>query len=224
MHLDDEVCTSGNTESQSPPLTLADLVRDEGIHRRLHRIAESRARLPRGSQDAQDLVADVIADLATGAITPDPPTLRSQAIRLVRQRADQYERDAQKSGTCYLDDAPPEALTDHADDDEDEANVEPTCQPCAVIRAVRELAVGDQPVLRLLELYERGFTRRRDARAVGMSPAVYRTARERLTEYGQRARADLAERKAHLEDDRHRNSRVVRNAMHQSTRVKQRSA
>jgi hypothetical protein len=230
MHSDDKASSLGNTESQLPPLTLADLVRDGPILRLLHRIAESRTRLPRGSPDAEDLVAGVIADLATEAIAPDLHNLRAQAIRLVRQRADKYKRDAKKSVTFYFDDAPPEALIDHADDTDDATAVELPRSPAAVIAAVRALGVADKPVLQLLDLYERGFTRRRDARSVGMSPAVYRTARERLMAYGQQARSELAAYEARPdEDDGHRKARVARsNAMHQKTkrtkRTKHRSA
>jgi len=229
MHLDDKLSSLGNTESQSPTVTVAELVRDGAVLGRLHRIAESRARLPKGSPDAQDLVAGVIADLATGAIAPDLAMLRSQAIRLVRQRADKYQRDAEKSVTCYLDDAPAEALADHADDDtEDATAVELPRRRDAAIAAVQALALGDKPVLQLLELYARGFTRRRDALSVGLSPAVYRTARERLLAYAQRARSELATQEARSEDDGHRKSRIVRNAAHQqehqSKRAKHRSA
>ncbi len=223
MHFDDKVSSLSNTESQSPPLTLADLVRDAAIHRGLHRIAESRARLPRGSPDAEDLVSGVIADLAADQIAPDLPNLRSQAIRLVRQRADKYERDSQKSVTCYLDEAPPEAMADRAGESEDAAEIEPARDPGAIARAVGELAADDPPVLQLLDLYERGFTRRRDALSIGMSKAVYRTARERLTAYGQRARSLLEPAGARInveaaQHDGHRQSRVARNATHQTNK------
>jgi hypothetical protein len=73
--------------------------------------------------------------------------------------------------------------------------------------------------------YERGFTRRRDARAIGdVAGHLSDSARvpHRRSHRGRALTSKAGE--AHLEEAAHRKSRVARAATHQSTRIKQRSA
>jgi hypothetical protein len=177
---------SQNKESQSVAQSIAELLRDPCVIRQLHRTAEREAWLPKDSVSARDLVADVIGELATGVLTCDERALEAQLVREVRRRAHRYRRAAERSMFMSLEEAPPSALIEAK---HEEARQDPSWgrDAAGVVERIRQLAANDAPVLQLLALHERGLSCRRHARIGGMSPSIYRRARERLVAYATNA-------------------------------------
>jgi hypothetical protein len=88
-----------------------------------------------------------------------------------------------------LDKAPASALVvdplpERADEEEDNA-----IDPAELAERIRDLARDDGQVQQLLALYDREIVARRDVLDAGMTDWVYRAARDRLTRYGELARA-----------------------------------
>ena len=178
---------AGNTQSQIVAQSIAELFRDDTVLRGLHRIAERHGWLPRGSDQASDLVADVILGVVEGRIARDERPLRAQVRREVRRHAKAHQRAAERSVLLSLDDAPGDALVDTSTDVERAEASAPTRDSVEVVRVILELAAADPPVLQIVDLDTGRLLRRRDARGAGMTPKLYRTARERLAKYAAEA-------------------------------------
>jgi hypothetical protein len=182
-----DIDSSRNTSSQAVAQSLADLSRDRGAMHLLHHVAERHARLTRGSVEARDLVADVIADFIAGTIERNSVPLAVQVKCAVRHRAQRYRRQVERSILVSLEDADEATLIDESNR---AAHLEADASAnhaALVVQSMRVLARDDMPALQLLELHGCGRSRRLDARSTGMSPSVYRGARERLSTYATRA-------------------------------------
>lgn len=175
-----------NREFQHIAQSVADVLRDEQAIGFLHRVAEWRAYLPRGSPHAEDIVSDAICAMLNGQIVCSGDAIAAELAREVGRRADAYQRAAERSVAVSLDDVPSNALIDESADEEAEV---PRRDASDVVERLRALAIADVPVLRLLEIREQGLVRRQDAWGIGMTPKVYRGARERLATYASRAAA-----------------------------------
>lgn len=182
-------CRNEESQSQSVAQSVADLLRDDRAARLLHLVAERYASLPRGSQDAQDLVADTVVALIGREIAGDIDTVSATLQREVRRRAKAYRRAAECSALVPLDDAPADALVDDSSTDRQNEPIDLPRDAGGIVQRIREMAADDEPVLRLVELRVLGSARRRDARSAGMTPKVYRGASERLALYAKRASA-----------------------------------
>jgi hypothetical protein len=160
--------------------SLATHVRDEG----LYRTAARYARLPPDSFLVRELVADVIEDMLMGN-TPCTPD-RSLAVQLadeVRRRANRLRRDALRASFIPLEQAPSGALVTATEQHGTKDDGNGVSDAAEVVARIREYARADEAVQRLLGLYERGLTLRRQVLAGGMTEWAYRTARERLAAY-----------------------------------------
>jgi hypothetical protein len=105
---------------------------------------------------------------------------RSFATQLhdeVQRRARRLLRRSRRSPLVSLAEAPPEALCNDDPDGVGREDRPDGVDALQLVHKIRELVRGDSPVLQLLDLYERGLFRRRDARQLGMSVPAYRAAR-----------------------------------------------
>jgi hypothetical protein len=194
--------SSGNTESLCIAQAIAVLLRDGAAMQLLQHVAARHARLRSGALQARELIADVIEDMIAGRIACDEHKIGARLKGEVRRRAKRVRRAATQALEIPLDDAPAGALIDETAWMAGSAEVEPTRDAAAVVRIIRELAREDGPVLQLMDLHQRlGQFRRRDARSVGMTPAVYRAARERLGAYCAQAVAATQPPRAPSQDE-----------------------
>jgi hypothetical protein len=166
-----------------------------------YRIAERYGRLPRGSYNAQELVADVIYELAVGDLRSDPAQpIAPQVERHVQRRAARLRerenaRRPRRPRFVPLDIAPDVALAVELDPPSLVDDVHHAIDHGEWAARVRAYASGDAAAQQLLALYdqdnENNFSRRA-ALDAGMTEWAYRTARQRLIEYAIMARADMS--------------------------------
>lgn len=156
---------------------------------RVHRAVEFYAGVARDSLIARELVADVVGDTYFGRLTwrPERVPLATHILDEVRQRVRRMRAREMPISLSEL--AEDETPSTEMDDSEaagkswypSEADLPD------VIQGVRALAVGDAPVLQLLQLHELGVTRMRDVLWAGMPRAMYGSARKRLRRYALKA-------------------------------------
>jgi hypothetical protein len=182
---------------------LAALARDPDAMLRLHRLAERYGGFPRGSFQAREVVADVIADILEGAARCDPERALGRQVELhVKRRARRLREPdtprTRRPRLIPLDQAPDELLAidsmSHIDD-------EPDVDPVEWAARIRALAVDNLGAQQLLELYDREICSRRDVLATGMTEWTYRAARERLIDYATVARSELCRVEHDLDED-----------------------
>jgi hypothetical protein len=166
-----------------------------------YRIAEHYGRLPRGSYNAQEIVADVIHDIAVGDLRCDPAQpIAPQLERYVKRRAARLRerenpRRPRRPRFVPLRTAPEVALAVDLDPPSLVDDVHHAIDHGEWATRVRAYASGDVGAQQLLALYdqdaENNFSRRA-ALESGMTEWAYRTARQRLIEYATMARTDMS--------------------------------
>jgi hypothetical protein len=196
--------TDGVTDVQRERIAdlLAALVRDPDAMLRLHRVAERYGGWPRGSFQAREVVADVIADVLGGESKCDPERALGGQVELhVRRRAKrQREPDnprTRRPRLVPLEHAPDELL---AVDSMSNVEDEPRVDPVEWVARIRVHATDNVGVQQLLELYDGEICSRRDVLATGMTEWTYRAAREKLVDYATEAHSELCV-VAHALDD-----------------------
>jgi hypothetical protein len=151
---------------------------------RLCRLAERRARLPRDSELAREVVWDALGDLLLEDAPGNPAGPLDARLRAaVRRRARQLRRGTRETLFIPLEAAPASALVFEPESYERGGEHFPL-DAAELGTRIRQHARGDEAALQLLAMYERGVVRRRDVlRVAGMDPWLYRTARQRLVTY-----------------------------------------
>ena len=168
---------------------LAAYMRDVAAMDRVHRLVQRRTGRHRDSYVARELVIDVAEDMLEGVLPFDPalPTqeqveayVKRRATRL--RNADRPASGARRVTLVPIDEAPSSALVIAGPDEVLDENAI-TVDPVEWVRRTRERAIGDEPVERLLALFDLGLYLRRDALDADMTDWSFRTARRRLREY-----------------------------------------
>jgi hypothetical protein len=182
---------------------LAALVRDPDAMLRLERLAERYGRLPRGSFQAREVVADVIGEVLGGDLKCDPERALGRQVELYVKRRARRLREPKSPRTrrprlVPLDQVPDELL---AVDSMSHIGHEPDVDPVEWAARIRARAADNVGAQQLLELYDRGICSRRDVLATGMTEWTYRAGRERLIDYATVARSELCVVEHDLDDN-----------------------
>lgn len=168
--------------------SLTALLADSDAMHRLHRFAESHARLPYKSEEARDIVADAVAAvIARHARREDDDAdgLRQELRREVRRRAQRTtSKRARRERLVLYEDLPEHHLASVGDAPEEELRSTPPQRDArAIVSTIRRLAARDLQVVQLLDALVADERRARDPRRFGMTQRTYRSARERLRAY-----------------------------------------
>lgn len=176
-----------NNEANDQLLEIATYANDPTALKDAYAIAAMALRTQRESYDVRALVADVLADLATGD-TPRRGALVDQVRREIRRRACATKTRAAR--TVWIEDVPedhPAFVENVTPPEEIETGADRALLAIVLVPGLRALLAADTHALALLDAYAAGIVQRAETmQLTGMTATEHKNARKRLQQAARR--------------------------------------